>query len=112
MGACFFADDIVFIAKSDKKLQEMLSVVPIYAEKWKLRFDTKKCGVLGVGEKKTNRVWKLGKDNIGEVDEYKYLGVWISRQANARNHIRHLLGKADRLHALVREQNSGREKKT
>ena len=54
------------------------------------------------GEKKKNRVWKLGKDNIGEVDEYKHLGVWINRQANVRNHIRHLLGKADRPHALVR----------
>ena len=53
----------------------MLSVVAIYAEKWKLRFNAKKCGVLVVGEKKTNRVWKLGKDNIGEVDEYKYLGM-------------------------------------
>ena len=58
--------------------------------------------VLVVKKKNTNRVWKLGKDNIGEVDEYKYLGVWINRQANVRNHIRHLLGKADRLHALVR----------
>ena len=35
MGACFFADDSVLIAKSDKELQEMLSVVAIYAEKWK-----------------------------------------------------------------------------
>ena len=32
MGACFCADDIVLIAKSDKELQEMLSVVAIYAE--------------------------------------------------------------------------------
>ena len=55
MGACFFADDIVLIAKSDKELQEMLIVVAIYAEKWKLRFNAKKCGVLVVGEKKTNK---------------------------------------------------------
>ena len=34
-GACFCADGIVLIAKSDKELQEMLSVVAIYAEKWK-----------------------------------------------------------------------------
>ena len=67
-----------------------------------MRFNAKKCGVLVVGEKKTNRVWKLGKDSIGEVDEYKYLGVWINWQANVKNHVRHLLGKSDRLHALVR----------
>ena len=60
-----------------------------------MQFNAKKCGVVVVGEKTTNRVWKPGKDNSGEVDEYKYLGVWINRQANGRNHIRHLLGKAD-----------------
>ena len=65
MGACFFADDIGLIVKSDKELQEMLRVVAIYAEKWKMQFNAKKCGVLVVGEKKTNKVWKLGKDNIG-----------------------------------------------
>ena len=52
-------------------------------------------GASGGGE-----AWKLGKDNIGEVDEYKYLGVRINRQVNGRNHIRHLLGKADS-HAMV-----------
>ena len=80
----------------------MLNVVAIYAEKWKMQFNAKKGGVLVVGVKKMDRVWKLGKDNIGDVDEYKYLGGWINQQANGRSHIRHLLGKADRLHALVR----------
>ena len=56
MEACFFAGGIVVIGKSDKELQEMLSVVANYAEKWKMQFNAKKCGVLVVGEKKTNRV--------------------------------------------------------
>ena len=56
-----------------------------------MQFNAKKCGVLVVGKKKTNKVWKLGKVNIGEVDEYKYLGVRINRQANAGNQIRHFV---------------------
>ena len=52
-----------------------------------MQFNAKKCGVPVVGKKKTNRVWKLGKDNIGEVDEYKYLGLWINRQAYGGNHM-------------------------
>ena len=44
MGACFFVYDIVLIAKSDKELQEMLSVVAIYAENWKLQFNARKWG--------------------------------------------------------------------
>ena len=68
-------------------------------------------GTSGRG-KENEEGMETGKDNIGEVDEYKYLGVWINRQVNGRNHIRHLLGKADRLHALVRVAKFWQEKKT
>ena len=81
----FICERYSLIAKSDKELQEMLSVVAIYAEKWKLQFNAKKCGVLVVG-KKMSKVWKLGKDNSGEVDEYKYLGVDQSAGEGEKSH--------------------------
>ena len=67
--------------------------------------DKVQCGkvwVLEVGQKKQKRLWKLGKETIGEVDEYKYLGVWINRQENALNHVRHLMQKASSLYSFVR----------
>ena len=77
-----------------------------------MQCNAKKCRVLVVGEKKKKRLWKLEKDSVEEVEEYKYLGVWMNRQANGFNHAKHLLGKADSLQALVRgEQSSGRGKK-
>ncbi len=102
MGACFFADDIVLVATSAHELQAMLDVVADYADSWRIRFNTSKCGVLVVGQRKQKRWWKLGKENILEVDEYKYLGVWLNRQANGLNHVRHLIEKTSSLHAIVR----------
>ena len=75
-----------------------------------MQFNAEKCGVLVVG-KNNKRLWKLGKDSVEEVEEYKYLGVWMNRQANGFNPAKHLLGKADSLQALVWGQSSGRGKK-
>ena len=102
MGACFFADDIVLMAESGKELQCMLDVVYKYANRWKLRFNASKCGVLVVGQKKSGKLWALGKEGIEEVDEYKYLGVWINRQVTGHNHVNHLEGKALGLQNLAR----------
>ena len=102
MGACFFADDIVLMAESGTELQYMLDVVYKYANRWKLRFNASKCGVLVVGQKKSGKLWALGKEGIKEVDEYKYLGVWINRQVTGHNHVNHLEGKALGLQNLAR----------
>ena len=67
MGTCLFADDIVLIVRSNRKLQEMLDTVANFAEAWKIKINAKKCGVLVVGEKlQKTRLWKLGKEKIGE----------------------------------------------
>ena len=89
----------------------MLDLVGRFAKDWRMQFNAKKCGVLVVGEKKKKRLWKLGKDSVEEVEEYKYLRVWINRQANGFNHMKHLLGIAASLQAFVRGQSSGRGKK-
>ena len=65
-------------------------------------FNASKCGVLVVGQKKSGKLWALGKEGIKEVDEYKYLGVWINRQVTGHNHVNHLEGKALGLQNLAR----------
>ena len=79
-----------------------------YGVRWGMRFNSGTCGGLVVRQKKQKRLWKLGKETIGEVDEYKYLGVWINQQANGLNHIRHLVQKASFLYSFVREATFGR----
>ena len=55
-----------------------------------------------VGQKKSGKLWALGKEGIKEVDEYKYLGVWMNRQVTGHNHVNHLEGKALGLQNLAR----------
>ena len=102
MGTCCFADDIVLLGDSEGELKSMLNVVAEYARRWKLRFNASKCGALVVGKKKSGKLWRLGTEEIKEVNEYKYLGVWINRQATGHNHINHLEEKAMGLHNLAR----------
>ena len=44
------------------------------------------------------------------MDEYKYLGVWINRQATGHNHVNHLVGKAVGLQNLARAAKFCRKK--
>ena len=103
VGSCLFADDIALLASSASELQAMLDVAAEFASKWRLKFNPKKCGILVVGQKKQQRKWHLGRDRIDEVDEYKYLGVWVNRQANGHSHVRHLEEKAAKLQGLARK---------
>ena len=100
MGSCLFADDIVLVGSSAPELQLMLDVAAGFAGRWHLRFNPKKCGVLVVGQKRQEKRWLLGKDRV-EVDEYKYLGVWLNRQTTGHNHVKHLLEKAPSMHGLA-----------
>ena len=53
----------------------MLDLVGRFVKDWQMQCKAKKCGVLVVGEKRKKRLWKLGKESVEEVEEYKYLGV-------------------------------------
>ena len=55
-----------------------------------------------MGQKKRGKLWRLGKEGIKEVEDYKYLGVCINRQVNGHNHVNHLKGKALGLQNLAR----------
>ena len=58
-------------------------------------------GVNG-GAEEEGKLWRLGKEGIKEVDDYKYLGVWMNMQVNGHNHVNHLEGKALGLQNLTR----------
>ena len=82
----FFVDDIVLVADSEEELQRILDVLASYGEKWKFTFNHNKCGMLVIGQEKQNKR-ELGKETSDEVDEYKYLEIWINRQADGLNHV-------------------------
>ena len=51
--------------------------------------------------RKQDRRRYLGSDKIQEANKYKYLEVWINRQANGLGYVKYLRGKASKLHGIA-----------
>ena len=63
-----YADDIVLIAESREELQEMLSVLGKYADKWKFRFHAKKSKVMLVGKGSSDIKLMVNSEGLEEVE--------------------------------------------
>jgi exonuclease III len=75
-----FADDLVLICPSRRKLRKALKRLGTWADTWKMRFGAAKCGVMCVSsdndnESIRNETWVLQGEAIPVVKEYKYLGL-------------------------------------
>ncbi len=84
----FFADDIVLTAQNSQDLHCLLEIVAKGVKKRKLQFNPDKSEVMVSWIKPRKRaIWRLGdvrikeggvkRINIGEVEDYKYLGAWV-----------------------------------
>ena len=92
--ALLFADDIVLMAESEEQLSEMLKIVSTFGTKWGFRFDPVKSKVMVIGKNiDPSKVWYLGNLKIYEVNEYKYLGIYINRRLSDSFHINKFLLK-------------------
>ena len=68
-----------------------------------LSFNHDKSNVLIIGQRTNNdKRWRLGKELISEVDSYKYLGVYISRNLTDHCHVEEVIKKGNRLIAYVK----------
>ena len=78
INALLYADDVALMAVSESDLQKMLNIAFSFVTKWNLKFNSNKSKVLVVGKRidKSNK-WVLGDTYIEEINEYKYLGVYI-----------------------------------
>ena len=75
-----FADDIVLLAPTEDKLQEMLDIVNNWCSKWRLTLNGTKTEIIHYRHKSKERSafqFKCGELNLQYTDKYKYLGVWL-----------------------------------
>ncbi len=47
--------------------------------RWKMKFNSRKSKPLVVGKKERGVSWKIGEEIVEELEEFKYLGVWVDR---------------------------------
>jgi exonuclease III len=72
-----YADDLVIIAEDEKNLQAMLEIVDRWCKKWRMNINATKTEVIHFRKEskpKSAFQFKCGKNNIGTVKTYKYLG--------------------------------------
>ena len=76
-----YADDTVIFCDSAAELQEALNAFKVYCDTWKLKIHTGKTKIMIIGKgRRTNGPdFKIGDDLLEQVDEYKYLGLYLSR---------------------------------
>ena len=102
-GCLFWADDVVLLANSEKELQRMLDIASDFSRSWKLDFNSDKSKVLVVGKRiDKDKLWKLGNRYISECDNYKYLGVYFSRNLSDHAHVNEVVKKGNRISGYIK----------
>ena len=84
-------------------LQEDLSKLEVWEERWQMGFNVDKCNQLAVTRKinKTDTSYTLHGKTLEKVKDAKYLGVEISENLSWKTHINSITGKANKSSAYV-----------
>ena len=76
-----YADDIFLISSSAVGLRKHLHTLQEYSTKWKLDVNTDKTKVCVFGRDTDCQAFTWKNSTIDKVKSYKYLGVWLSKNA-------------------------------
>jgi hypothetical protein len=83
LHVCFYADDLVLIADSEKQLRDMLQTATQFFRQWRFTVSERKSQVVafGPGETQTlhDREWQLGGVTTWDVQHSKYLGLLFEK---------------------------------
>ena len=72
-----YADDVCLMANSEKHLKAIMEKVNECVVEYGLKVNEKKSKVVCINGKVGRRRWMMGDCCIGEIEEYKYLGITI-----------------------------------
>ena len=80
IGVLLYADDAVVMCESADELHSLLDVVDGYGKDFGVRFSSEKSKVMIVNrsQDESNATWRIGMNELNQVLEYKYLGMWVS----------------------------------
>ncbi|XP_055912061.1 uncharacterized protein LOC129946057 [Eupeodes corollae] len=86
-----YADDIVLLADTPIKLQMMITKFEEFCKLWNLTVNRGKSQIMIFGRGKRQRsgnyIWKLEREAVEVVDNYKYLGVILTPQNSIKTHL-------------------------
>ena len=93
-----YADDTVLICESEADPQCALKAFDMYCETWKLTVNTNKSKVVffSKGIPKPNYCFYLNNVQLEMVNQYKYLGIFVSRSGSFFSTEKHVAEQAKR----------------
>ena len=105
---CLFADDCILYrkirsARDCSLLQNDLSNLHIWQDKWLLNFNVAKCHTMSITTKKSPITFDYNLNNkiLSRVSSCPYLGINITQDLSWKSHIRSITGKARRTLGLL-----------
>ena len=79
-----------------------LNAVLEWAKKWKMEFNVSKCKIMHLGHNNPMISYSMGGSNLEVTEVEKDLGVLIDNKLDFGNHIRCIVGKANRVLGMIR----------
>ena len=94
-----FADDCLLYRtvksqKDQEALQTDLKSLEIWADKWGMRFNAKKCYILSIHDKGISKFYELNSHILKSVENNPYLGVILDKNMKWTTHIDNTTKKA------------------
>ena len=86
----------------NQTLQGDLNAVLEWAKKWKMEFNVSKCKIMHLGYNNPRISYSMGGSNLEVTEEERDLGVLIDSKLDFGNHIRCIVGKANRVLGMIR----------
>ncbi|OMJ09588.1 hypothetical protein AYI69_g10588, partial [Smittium culicis] len=90
-----FADDAVILADSEIALKNSFFKLNLWAEKWKMKINNKKCGVIPVDAAIKSQLF-IQQKPVHTVDEYTYLGLKFNKNWTHKDTLKNNAEKARR----------------
>ena len=96
INSLFWADDIVLLAKSKEKLEDMLKYLSSYCSENKLTVNCKKtkCLIFNEGGRLIREKFYLNGNELENVREYKYLGFKLTASGEIKTGLKDLKDRA------------------
>ena len=72
-GALMYADGNVLVVDSGDGVADYIEVVQAYAMRLRMKFNSKKSNIMVVGKREGEMSWKISRETMEEIEEFKYL---------------------------------------
>jgi len=111
VAGLLFADDLVVLAPSRRRLVRMLGALDEWADRNEMAFGVSKCGIMGIGRnglalndrlrREADR-YRLGGANVPIVDAYTYLGLVVNPLLSSQQMVDDRVAKGWRAYMALR----------